>query len=272
MNGGSTVINQYPVQPIGAALTRSYDGGFEQSVMNQRGTLKVTYFHNEFGNQIESVGASAVPQLLPQLSPAQQASLEAYLQANGAFGIDLNSLSFRAQGVETELSYSPKPHLFVRGGWTYLDAKVQHSFSSDALSPSFNTSSNFSSVPIGNFSPLVGARPFRRPPQTGFLAVTYSNKKWSGTVNSSFAGRADDSTALGGADAQFGNSLLLPNRNLDPAYAAVSGGGTYQYSPRLGVYTQIENALSSQHISPVGYLSTPFTVRGGVQVTLGHAR
>ncbi len=270
-NGGSDLVNQYQVKPIGAALTRSYDGGVEQSIANERILVKLTYYHNEFGNQIESVAPSAVPQLLPQLSAAQQASLEAYLNTNNAFGIDLNSLSFRAQGFESEVQYSPKSNIFLRGGYTYLDAVVQHSFSSDALSPSFNTSSNFATVPIGNYSPLVGARPFRRPPQTGFISATYaSGSKWSGVVSASFAGRSDDSTALGGSDANFGNSLLLPNRDLDSAYASLNGGVTYQASNRIGVYTQLDNVLSEQHISPIGYLSTPMTARGGVRITLGH--
>ena len=267
-NGGSPVVNSYQVRPIGAALTRSYDGGFEQSIASERVLLKVTYFHNEFGNQIESVGPGAVPQLLPQLSPVQQASLEAYLQANSAFGVDLNSLAFRAQGAESEIEWSPRTHVFLRGGYTYLDAEVQRSFSSDALAPSINPA--YPNIPIGNYSPLVGARPFRRPPHTGFISATYTGAKWSGTASTTFASRADDTTALGGSDASFGNSLLLPNRDLDAGYASFNAGINYQVSSRVGVYTQLENILSQQHVSPIGYLSTPATARGGVRVTLGH--
>ena len=266
-NGGSTVVNQYQVQPIGAALTRSYDGGIEQSFANERGLLKVTYYHNEFGNQIESVGPGAVPQLLPNLDAAQQTSLEAYLQATGAFGIDLNSLSFRAEGAESEVQYSLKPNLFLRGGYTYLDAVVQHSFSSDALSPQTNPA--FPNIAIGNYSPLVGSRPFRRPPHTGFVSATYTAKKWTAVASGAFASRADDSTALGGSDSSFGNSLLLPNRDLDSAFSSLNAGITYQATSRIGVYTQLNNVLSEQHISPIGYLSTPATVRGGVRITLG---
>ncbi len=268
-NGGSGVVNQYQVPPIGAALTRSYDGGFEQSIASERILLKATYFHNEFGRQIESVSPGAVPELLPQLSPAQQVSLEAFLTANQAFGIDLNSLSFRAQGVESEVEYSPKKNLFLRGGYTYLDAVVQHSFSSDALNPSMNSNSAFPNILIGNDSPLIGARPFRRPPHTGYLSATYTGKKWSGIATTAFASRADDSTFLGGSDMNFGNSLLLPNRDLDYGYASLNAGANYQVSSRIGAYTQLENLLSQQHISPIGYLSTPMTARGGVRITLG---
>ena len=212
-----------------------------------------------------------MPQLLPQLSAAQQASLEAYLQTNGAYSLDLNSLSFRAQGVETELETSLTKNIFMRGGYTYLDAVVQRSFSSDALNPEQNDNPAFPGILIGNYSPLVGARPFRRPPHTGFVALTYTGGKgkWTGQISSAFASRSDDSTFLGGSDVNFGNSLLLPNRDLDFGYSSVNAGGTYQVSPRIGVYTQLENVASQQHISPVGYLSTPMTVRGGVKITLG---
>ena len=271
-NGGSGLVNQFQVRPIGAALTRSYDGGIEQSIASERILLKLTYFHNEFGNQIESVSPGAIPQLLPQLNAAQQASLQAYLMAADqyGYGIDLNSLVFRAQGAESEIEYSPKPNIFLRGGYTYLDAVVQHSFSSDALGPAFNKTFNFSNIPIGASSPLVGARPFRRPPHTGFVSVTYTGKNWSAVASGAFAGRSDDTTFLGGSDPSGGNSLLLPNRNLDSAYFSLNAGATYQVTHRLGLYTQLDNLLSQQHISPIGYLSTPMTARGGVRITLGH--
>ena len=265
-NGGTPLVNQYQVKPIGAALTRSYDGGIEQSIGNEHLLVKVTYFHNEFGNQIESVGAGAVPQLFPKLDALAQSQLQTYIQFYGA---DLNSLSFRAQGVESEAEYSPKSNIFLRGGYTYLDAVVQHSFSSDALAPTFNTAGNFGTIPIGVYSPLVGARPFRRPPHTGFVSATYTAKQWTGVASAAFAGRSDDSTLLGFSDANGGNSLLLPNRDLDYAYSSVNVSGTYKVSDRIGVYTQLDNLLSQQHVSPIGYLSTPFNARGGVRITLG---
>ena len=268
-NGGSTTVNSYQVKPIGAALTRSYDGGFEQSLLNERIVVRATYFHNEFGNQIESVSTGQVPLLLPNLSAAQQQSLEALLAASFE-SPDLNSLSFRAQGAETEVQYGLKRNIFLRGGYTYLDTRVQRSFSSSALSP-FYPDSDFPNIAIGASSPLVGARAFRRPPHTGFISATYTDSKgkWTAVASSAFSGRSDDSTYLSYSDANFGNSLLLPNRNLDSAFANVSVGATYNLKSWGGVYTQLDNVLSQQHISPIGYLSQPFTVRGGVRLTLG---
>ena len=240
----------------------------EQSLLSERVVVKATYFHNEFGSQIEAVSSGFIPQLLPQLSPAQQAALEALLNS-GFVSPDLNSLSFRAQGVETEVQYGIGRSIFFRGGYTYLDSVVQRSFSSDVASPTFNTASNFSAIPIGIYSPLVGSRPFRRPPHTGFVTATYTRDKYTAVVSGAFASRSDDSTFLGYSDANGGNSLLLPNRNLDSGYARVDVNVVYQLKSYLGFYTQLDNALSQQHISPIGSPSLPFTARTGIRLVLG---
>ena len=269
-NGGQSAIAQYGIAPIGAELSRSYDGGIEQSLFTEKVILRATYFHNEFGNQIEAVPASTVPHLLPNLSAAQQQQLEAFLNNNFAYELDLNSMSWRAQGVESEVEYGLGKNIFVRGGYTYLDAVVQRSFSSDAIGPSTNP--NYPGIPIGNYSPLVGARPFRRPPHTGFTSVIYTGRKWSGVLNGAYASRSDDSTFLGGDDVNGGNTLLLPNRNLDYAYAKIDLGATYQWKPWMALYTQLDNLTSNQHIGPIGYPSLPFNFRTGARFTLSLGR
>ncbi|MGD0367688.1 MAG: TonB-dependent receptor plug domain-containing protein [Acidobacteriaceae bacterium] len=265
-NGGQSTIAQYGIAPIGAELSRSYDGGIEQSLFSEKVIVRATYFHNEFGNQIEAVPASTVPQLLPNLTAAQQQQLEAFLNNNFAYELDLNSMAYRAQGVESEVEYGLGKNIFVRGGYTYLDAVVQRSFSSDAIGP--GTNPNYPGIPIGNYSPLVGARPFRRSPHTGFTSVIYTGRRWSGVVNGAYASRSDDSTFLGGDDVNFGNTLLLPNRNLDYAWAKIDLGTTYQWKPWMAVYTQLDNLTSNQHIGPIGYPSLPFNFRTGARFTL----
>jgi iron complex outermembrane receptor protein/vitamin B12 transporter len=267
-NGGQSTVSQFGIQPIGAELSRTYDGGVEQSLFSERVTLRATYFHNEFGNQVESVPANAVPALLPNLTPAQQQALEAFLNSEFAYSLDLNSLSFRAQGFETELQYGLGRNIFIRGGYTYLDAVVQHSFSADALGPSYNPL--FPTIPIGNYSPLRGARPFRRPPHTGFTTVTYSGKLFSLVGTGTYASRSDDSDFLGGGDPSGSNILLLPNRNLDHAYAKIDLGGAFNITKWLGIYAQLDNLLSQQHITPIGYTSLPLNARLGLRFTLGH--
>ena len=83
----------------------------------------MTYFHNEFTNGVEFVPQSALMLLgLPAASdPAVQ------------YGAAVNSQAFRAQGVEVATEYKIGNGLFARGGYTYLDAVVQRSFSSESL-------------------------------------------------------------------------------------------------------------------------------------------
>ncbi len=266
--GGQQTVEQYGIQPIGAEHSRSYDGGVEQSFFSEHVLLRVAYFHNEFGNQIESVPPSALTQLLPQLSPEQLQQLIALLNASFV-SPTLNSLDFRAQGIESEVQYGVGRNIFLRGGYTYLDSVVQHSFSSDALDPTYNTESTFPDIPIGVYSPLRGARPFRRPPHTGFITATYAGKHWTVVGNGAFSSRSDDSTFLGSSDAFFGNSLLLPNRNLDYGYAKLDLGLVCQVRPWIAVYTQLDNLLSNQHIGPIGYTSLPFSFRTGLRFAWG---
>ena len=267
-HGGQSTVAQYGIRPIGAEESRTYDGGVEQSLFSQRVTLRATYFHNEFGDQIEYVPASVVPALLPQLSPEQQQALQAFLSSQFAYALTLNSMAYRAQGLEGELEYGLGRNIFVRGGYTYLDAVVQRSFSSDALGPSFNP--QFPDIPIGATSPLRGARPFRRPAHTGFTTVSYTSNRFTLVGTGAYASRSDDSTYLTGATPAGDNSLLLPNRNLDHGYAKIDLGGSYNFNSWSGIYAQLNNLLSQQHISPIGYTSLPFNMRVGVRFTLGH--
>lgn len=266
-HGGQASIEKFGVRPMRAQLSRTYDGGVEQQFFNQHINLRVEYFHNEFGDQVESVPAQAVPTLLPNLSQAEQQQLIAYLNTQNAYSLDLNSQDFRTQGADAVVEYGATANLIVRAGYTYTDAVIQHSFSSDALSPSYNPS--FPHTAIGAYGPLVGARPFRRPPHTGFSSITYTSQKWTGVLTGAYASRSDDSTFLLGEDLNGGNSLLLPNRNLDHGYAKLDLALTYQLRPGLQFYTQLNNLTSNQQIAPIGYTSLPFNFRTGLRIAIG---
>ncbi len=268
-NGGQSTIQQLHISPLTAPQARTYEGGLEQSFLGEHIIFRAGYFHNEFGREIESVGLDLIPELLPNLTAAQQQQLEQILQANVAYELDVNSEAFRAQGAEATVESGIGKDLFFRGGYTYLDAVVQRSFTNDdeALLGPIPTFSN--GLPIGPYSPLEGARPFRRPPHTGFLSATYAAGKLTGILTAAFAGRSDDSTYLEGQDAGGGNSLLLPNRNLDFGYAKLDLGGNYQLLKWLGIYIQGENLLSNQHIAPIGYASLPTNFRAGLKLQWG---
>jgi vitamin B12 transporter len=268
-NGAQSTVQTLHINKIGAPQDRTYEGGVEQSFFSQHVIFRSSYFHNEFGRQIEYVGLDLIPELLPNLTSTQQQQLEAVLQANFAYELTINSEAFRAQGIETSVESGIGSNLFLRGGYTYLDAVVQRSFTNDdaALLGPVPTWQNIpNGIEIGPYSPLEGARPFRRAPNTGFFSATYAQKKITGIFTAAFASRSDDSTFLEGEDASGGNSLLLPNRNLDFGYAKLDLGGSYQLLNWLDVYAQAENLLDSQHIAPIGYPSLPFTVHAGLRI------
>jgi vitamin B12 transporter len=273
--GGREAIQQFHISPIVEEQSRTYEGGVAQSFLSERGLLRATYFHTEYGRQIESVPPAEVPELLPQLSPSEQQVLESLLSNAG--DLDLNSQAFRAQGIESEAEYSVFKGLFLRGGYTWLEAVVQRSFTSDALQPSFNTglpggpAPSFSMVPIGASGPLRGARPFQRPPNTGYAAVHYNGEQYAVAFTAALASRSDDSTFLGGRDLAAGNSLLLPNRDLDFSYAKLDLGGSYQFLSWLAAYAQLDNLTGNKRIGQIGYPSLPFTFRVGLRLAIGHS-
>jgi iron complex outermembrane receptor protein/vitamin B12 transporter len=257
ISNGAQLISQFHIAPIGAERSRTYDGGLEQAFFDGRARLGITYFHNQFSNLIEFVPMQGLIAL--GVAPAIAYALR--------FGATVNSQSYRAQGVETELEYRLGRGLVARGGYTYLDAVVERSFSSDALGPSFNAASNFSTIPIGVFSPLIGARPFRRAPHTGYIAISYRHSRWTASFTGTFVGKRDDSDFL--YDKDGGASLLLPNRNLDAAYQKLDLGGSYQVRHALSVYADLQSVLSQHYDEAFGYPALPFTFRSGIRITLG---
>jgi len=271
-NQAQSTIQELHINQIGAPQDRTYEGGLEQSFLSQHVVFRSSYFHNEFGRQIEYVGLDLIPELLPNLNSAQQTALKTTLQNDGAFELTINSEAFRAQGIETSVESGIGADLFLRGGYTYLDAAVQRSFTNDdeALLGPIPTWQNVpNGIEIGPYSPLEGARPFRRAPHTGFFTATYALARITGVFTAAFASRSDDSTYLEDEDSSYGNSLLLPNRNIDYGYAKLDIGGSYQWLTWLDVFAQAENLLNNQHIAPVGYPSLPFTLRTGLRLRWG---
>ncbi len=258
----STLLQQtgnasYNIAPITAERSRTYDIGVDQNILNQKLILKAGYFHNQFNHQLEFIAANGLEHyfnipasIAAQLPPAS-----------------LNSLAYRAQGLEAELQYQPLNHLFLRGGYTYLASLVEQSFSSDAVTPAINP--NLPGIPIGALSPLVGSRPFRRPPNTGFFAVQYTANRFSAAIKGALSGSSDDSTFQLNNDRNGGNTLLLPNRNLDFGYAKLDLNVIFKATNNITLFTQLDNLLSQQHIGPIGYPGLPFTIRAGLKIRIG---
>ncbi|MFZ1085379.1 MAG: TonB-dependent receptor [Terracidiphilus sp.] len=256
------------IGPLAAPSTRTYEGGVAQAFFRERLTIRSSYFHNEFGKEIESVPAPFLPTIFPSVTCAGLGSF-----CTNDIDLTFNTQAFRAQGIETTIESGIGKRLFFRGGYTYLDAVVQRSFTSDnaaligGYAPTYPYGCTLGApgcMAIGAYSPLVGARPFRRAPHTGFFTASYTSGKLTGIFTSAFASRSDDSTYL--LDANYWGTLLLPNRNLDWGYAKLDLGGSYNLFSWLKIYGQAENLTDNRHIAPIGYPSLPFNVRAGLRI------
>jgi vitamin B12 transporter len=251
-----TANSTFNIAPITAERSRTYDFSVDQNILNQKLILKAGYFHNQFDHQLEFIGP---------------AGLEHYfnIPANIATQIpaaSLNSLAYHTQGLELEVQYRPVNHLFLHGGYNYLASIVQQSFTSDNATPAINP--NIPGVPIGALSPLVGNRPFRRPPNTGFFAVQFTSSRLSAAINGALSGQSDDSTFQLNNDRNGGNTLLLPNHNLDFAYAKLDLNLLFAANSHFTFFTQLDNLLGQQHIGPIGYPGLPFTIRAGMKIKI----
>jgi vitamin B12 transporter len=252
---GSALAAGSGIGPIGPERGRNLDLGLEQDVWQGRARVRAAYFDNRFFDLIEFVSRNQLPQF--GLSPSVAAAV-----GTGAY---VNSQSFDAKGVET-WAEARFWRIRLAGGYTYLDATVTKSLSS-AVAPQFNP--RIPGVAIGGYAPLVGQRPFRRPGHTGSLLVAYSQGPADVAVTGYFAGVSDDSTFLVGSDLDFGNSLLLPNRDLNAGYQKVDVTASWRARQRVKLFATVENLLD-QHYEPVfGFPALPVNLRAGVTVGFG---
>ena len=246
----AATLPQYGISQIGAETSRSYDGGLDQEFADGRARAGLTYFHNQYGNGLEFVSQTNL--VANGFAGASNAAA-----SGGAY---VNSLAFRAQGLEVEVESKLGPHLFARAGYTLLDAKVQNSFASSALKPTINPL--FPGILIGSSGPLKNNRPFRRARNSGYFGLQYTRTRWNAQANATLVGLRDDSDFLSG-------SLLLPNHNLDGAYQRIELTGDYRLSHRVTAYAEVQNLLSERYMEAFGYPALPFNFRSGIRVTLG---
>ena len=242
------------VAPVGPEKSRGWDIALEQGFGGGRYRARAGYYDNSFEDLLEFLDTAAMI----------RAGVPADVAAAAQFGY-VNSQSYDAKGIE--LSFDGVISGVVRFGasYTYLDAEVTQAFGASAA-----TNPAFPGVQIGAFSPLVGNRPFRRPANSGTLFMSYADGPAAVALSAYFAGKRDDSTFL--TDEFFGNSLLLPNQDLDPAYQKVDLSVSYRVHPQAKVYTSIENLFDKDYEAAFGFPSLPFAIRGGVTVTFGGGR
>ncbi|HVZ23403.1 MAG TPA: TonB-dependent receptor, partial [Vicinamibacterales bacterium] len=242
------------VDPIGPERGNGFDVGVEQAFAGGRVCTRATYFHNNFSNLIEYVSSSVLPQF--GVSPEAAAAT--------GYGAYVNSSSYRAQGLELS-SDAAIGRLTLIASYTFLNAVVTKSLSDGVLSPAINPA--FPNIPIGQYAPLVGGRPFRRPANSGSLMVRYTQDKLEIVLAGYFSGKADESTYL--SDADFGYSMLLPNHDLSAGFQKIDLSASYTFHPRARWYISMENLLDEDYQPAAGFPALPFTLRTGVALTLG---
>ena len=253
---GPALISQFGISPIGPERSTSYDFGVSQALWHRRALLTVDFFHSEFFNLIEFLESSSLPLLgfPPQVVDAVAASSEG--------GATVNSESYRARGVEVHAEAHLGHGFLLGGNYTYLDPIVTQTLAS---TPLFNPA--FPGIPIGAISPLVGNRPFRLSPNSGGLFIDYSRRKLGLTATGYLVSRSDDSTFL--TDQFGGTSMLLPNRDLNGGYQKIDVSARYKLNSALALFASAENVLNEHYTAAFGFPSLPFSIRGGIRITIG---
>jgi vitamin B12 transporter len=243
------------VEPIGPERSTTFDVGVEQEFASGQARVRVSYFHNDFDDLIEFVSRA----ILPRVGVSAEAA------AAAGFGAYVNSQSFEAQGVETTFEAAVARSLRVMASYTYLDAEVTESLSGGVLTPAINP--KFPGIPIGQFSPLVGERPFRRPPHSGSFMVSYSRGPADVALSTFFSGKRDGSTFMD--DEFFGYSMLLPNKDLEAGYQKVDLSVGYRVHKRLRGFVTIENLFDKEYQASFGFPALGLSARAGVTVSVG---
>jgi vitamin B12 transporter len=105
------LFGDYGTRSLQPATSRNYDLGVEQSFLDRRATVGVTYFHRDTKNQIDFIECPT------------GVSDPNSICFNRPYGTYANIDVTRAQGVEFELTLRPIDALTVTGNFSYIDAR-----------------------------------------------------------------------------------------------------------------------------------------------------
>ena len=253
---GPQLIAQYHIQPFLAEHSRTYDGGVQQQLFGGKAALSAIYFHNEFTNQAEFVDS----QYLVEIGvPRGSGPSARHLWSSGQYP-EL-SRPGRRSGLplsdEPPLKAARRLDLYRRGG----TAVVFQQRAQPAINPLFPT------IPIGAYSPLVGARPFRIAPNTGFAGVDWNAGRWFVSAMGTFVSRRDDSTFLTDTELREHAAAAQPQPRSWLSESRPLRQLPDQQAP-CRLYLAAER-FEPEYQEVYGYPALPFTIRGGIKFTFG---
>ena len=134
----------------------------------------------------------------------------------------MNSLAYSAQGAEVELAWQPRPHFLFRGGYTYLDAQgdaIVRVGCGGGQPGRADGESEYSGSADWGVGSAGGGEAVPASSEYGILQrAIHAANRMAFSITGAMASESDDSTYLEYEDLNGGNTLLLPNRNLDFGY------------------------------------------------------
>jgi outer membrane receptor protein involved in Fe transport len=203
----------------------SFDVGLEQRFFEGKAVLDLTYFNNDFKNQIVTLGGSLT-------------NLSTFVSDNLG-----NS---RARGGEASFHFHPIRSLQMSVEYTRDNTEV--------------LSLNGSSMVL---APLqVGLPLFRRPRNSGAYNLTWRHGKLMLNTNAYIRGQEMDTEPNDGTYAcSFGLPCLFTNKG----YVRVDGGFSYRLPYGVEIYGRLDNILDKKYEEVFGYPSMPFNFLAGVR-------
>jgi vitamin B12 transporter len=145
-----------------------------------------------------------------------------------------------AQGVEIDLQGRPTERVQFQGAYVYTSGQI--------------LAAPFASGPLAVGNPLL-----RRPRHSGNLLLSYTRRRFGGTLGGTFLGRRFDSDFLG----------LEPPIDHTAGYARFDLGAWYEIHRRITAYVNIENFLNRKYEDVAGYPGLKANFRAGLRFRLG---
>ncbi len=152
-NGYQSTAQQLHIAPLAAPTARTYEGGVEQSFLSERIIFRASYFHNQFGREIESVGGNCCPISFPTSPPRSSRNWKLRWATTTPTTTASPSIPkpFAPRESSRRVEGGIGRNIFMRGGYTYLQAAVQRSFDSDNEAFFGGYAPTFNGIPIGRY-------------------------------------------------------------------------------------------------------------------------